>query len=196
MDITSLPAILPTYPTYIRAIMVGTAVFWSVAYVALLFNAPPAPKPQVTLSKFEQVFREDAPGALIFEVMVTNNTGKILAITGAELIYYKDKLDLSGLQSNQPVSATYVIARSEAGLSASSGDGISRTVTQNLPFAGQPVMEVALSLGQTVESGKADRFLIMLKEGDTVPPAANMMRVTLKMDDKSELKTDISLTRK
>src|SRR5688572_10522338 len=102
-DLTTLPAILPNYPFWVRSLMFGFALGWILLYAVLMFLSPAPPKapvPAISLDRFEQAQLDRAPGSLTFDLTVTNNTGKVVTLTGAEIIYFQDEIETSGLQGS------------------------------------------------------------------------------------------------
>lgn len=179
--IGDLPAILPTYPSWVRTVMFSSALVWIVVYLVLLFKAPPPPPKLLTFDSLGQVMLANDNESLVFDIVVTNNTGEAVSITKADLVYFKDEIKTDGLQSLQKVSATYEIAKDEKGLVSTTGDGITKRVDTEIitPFAGQPQSKVSIELSQIIKDGEGDRFLISLKDRKIVDVKNNKLQVTL-----------------
>lgn len=181
MDITSLAGMLPTYPSWVRSLMLGTSLLWIVTYVLLLHNAPPPPKKDLVLSKFEQVMAAGGDSDLLFAVSVVNNTGETIPLNKARLIFYEGEVSYSGLQSSNTVSTRYRVYNQGDKLVSESGDELVKLVDTELkmPYAGQAQMHVDLSIDQIVEDKKGDRFLIEFPDRSVLIEAIDSVEIEL-----------------
>jgi hypothetical protein len=188
-DIVSLGgAILPTYPTWVRALMFGSALTWTIAYSVLLFMAPKAVPPSVAIGTFVQAQSTKLPDSLVFELTLINNTGKTVAASQLDILYYKDAVSTDGLQSSQRVPSIYVVAQTEAGLVASDGSDFVKKVQidMNAPFAGQPQMEVSIPINHIIEDKQGDQLFVMLTDAQPVDRSINNAQITVSFSDGSK----------
>ncbi len=182
------------YPQWVQQCMFGVLAVLAILYIILKIFAPPK---KLKLNHFRQGFIQKKNDRLSLEVMVTNNTGEMVSLSEANLVYYRDKVSYSGLQSHQGISAEYVISRSGDHNYVTMGDGYRNRVNVQLikPFAGQEQLEARVPIQQTVKNGKSDRFMLVLSDATKLDKRINMAQITLCYGDNMTIdaETDIDL---
>lgn len=195
MEVLSFITSLPTYPLWVRLIMLVTAIIWFSAYVLLVFFAPTPPPKELSLNDFRQIFSETIPNGLSLNVMVTNNTGETVVLTQARLIYYQDVISMGGLQSYQEISVEYLISRKGEHFFVTAHNGHSSRARVPLirPYAGQPQMEVVIPISQTIQSGESDRFILTLLDGLSLDSKINKVQITMNYNDDMKISTEADI---
>lgn len=193
MDIFDIK--LHTYPDWVRILMFSTALLWTVGYAALGFFAPPPKLELLEWAELRQVTRDIPENALVIVATLINNTDRTVAVSKMELQYFEDKPVLSGLQSNNRVDTTYVVARDEKGLFADSGDGLATEVhvTLNAPFAGQPFVVAEVPVSDVILEGEKSRILIMLRDKTLLDPRVKIIRAIVHSSDGTTIMRDIEI---
>ena len=189
-DLQQVGALLPTYPMWVRALMLGVLVAWTVSYVLLTFLAPPA---SLTLVRFAQIKVTGEPSSLAFEVLLNNRTGEVATIGTARLQFYEGEPPEGGLSANEAVSAVYAVAPVGNELAVDDGGALSQQVTLNQPYAGQSYQEMHIPLSQTVEDKKGDRFAIVLRTPELVDHRNDTVRLTLTYNDGATVQKEAAL---
>lgn len=194
MDITSISGILPTYPSWVRTLMFGTALVWIVIYLVLLFKAPPDKK-TLQLVKFERVYNADTQADLVLAISLVNNTGKTVPIKSALLTFYEDERSYSGLQSSSAISTRYKVYLQNDQLVSGNGDGLVKPVESELkvPYAGQAQMNITISIDQILEDKKGDRFLIEFPDASVIMDDINLVDIELQYGEDDVVSESVTL---